>query len=1169
METAESANIWQIVNELQDDPEVEYAEPVFLGEIEAEPNDALYSLQHYLPQILAPEAWDIGYGDSTVIVGIIDTGVDWDHEDLVDVIWSNEDEVLDGTDTDGNGYVDDIRGWDFVRDVSDIVWPGEDGEDQDNDPMDFDGHGTGVSGVVAAQTNNNLGVASVASGARIMPLRCGLHTSDGGGIVPSEWCAEAYIYAADNGAHITNQSSQNHGQLIVDAALYATRNGVLVIESAGNSDLEPEPSALGSQSWVMSVAAVNKFDQIAFYSGAGEFVDISAPGGEWQVINDPNNGLLNTALYPSDFYGGERYYNWQGTSFAAPLTASVAALVKSHNPGMTVVDLFSRIVGTADDIDGLNPGFEGLLGSGRVNVYRALTEEVHAEPEFTIVKSEILEDEGGNGNGKLDPGEDATLRLTLKNWQEASGITAILGADSEWPITISSGVATPEDLSVVSETEIDFQISCALDALPRAVNLNLDISGSGFNESVPFQISISPQVLVIADFEGGSGSYLDFTEFYIAALNASNISFDYIHHADAEISYDFLNNYQIVIWGCEWSFPSLDVTDRAALEQFLDNGGSLFLSGQDIGWDLNESDDNIDVSFFNDYLKSTYLADNAGTNLISGIEEDPISDGLELSFYQKRRASTQQFPDIIEPRETAQSTLNYNASSSGGITYSGDYRLVFFSFAGFEAIDVRDDREIIMARVIDFLDGIDIDHEPMKDTEDTEGDYTFKLSATADNDTISNVELHWSTDGVLPYTVVTMADSGNNTYEASIAALEGGMTVNYFIYVETESATYAFSEEFSFNIGPDMVAPTLELTNPYITSTINVNGPAPYEFIFKIDDNLGIDTTSARLFFSVNEGSLDSTALSHFEKDKFTGTFSFEEALLIGDEISYYAQVVDRSVNQNLGKTDTYTITIDTFQVIDDFEDGDWRWDLGLGWGIDDSDQNSGEFSIADSPDGASYEDNAKNSLTFGFPFNLSNFLFAQLDFYLKAALIPGDSLFVEVSTDYGETWNSVWYFARSSFSFRLQSIDLSAFTGEGMDDVQIRFTLSSDDEGVGNGVSIDDISIIVSELPLAIEDSDITLPLTYDLKQNYPNPFNPSTTIQYSIPKTEQVELIIYTITGEKVKTMVSDKVEAGHHSIQWNGDNDQGRSVASGVYIYRIKTKGFTRSMKMLFLK
>jgi len=240
METSESADIWQIVNDLQKDPAVEYAEPVYMNKMDAIPNDSLYSFLHFLPQVSAPEAWDIGYGSSDVVIGIIDTGVDWDHEDLVDVIWSNEDETLDGTDSDDNGYIDDIRGWDFVTGVSGDepgdAAPFEDGEDPDNDPMDVNGHGTHVAGLAAANTNNNVGIASVSSGPRVMPLRIGYLSNDGNGYGSSIWMADAHIYAADNGAHITNLSYSNSGQVLRDAALYAIPQGVLVVCSGGNTD---------------------------------------------------------------------------------------------------------------------------------------------------------------------------------------------------------------------------------------------------------------------------------------------------------------------------------------------------------------------------------------------------------------------------------------------------------------------------------------------------------------------------------------------------------------------------------------------------------------------------------------------------------------------------------------------------------------------------------------------------------------------------------------------------------------------------------------------------------------------------------------------------------------------------------------------------------------------
>lgn len=1183
MEIAESADIWQIVNELNRDPEVEYAEPVYINEIDVDPNDPLYSTQYHLPQVFAPEAWDIDFGDSTVIIGIIDTGVDWDHEDLVEVIWTNEDEVLDGTDTDGNGYIDDIRGWDFVTGVSGDgdteAHPEEDSEDPDSDPMDFDGHGTHVSGLAAAHTNNSVGVASVSSGARIMPLRCGYHANNDFGYVPSSFAADAYIYAADNGAHITNQSSGNSGQLIIDAAYYAFLNGVLIIESAGNGN-DITPSALGSQPWVISVASVNSEDVKASYSSYGPYVKISAPGGDFSTGN--HQGLLSTVVHPSEFFSGNQYVQFQGTSMAAPVVASVAGLVKSHEPSLSSFDLFTRLVGTADNIDALNPQYTGSLGSGRVNAYRALTEVVNSEPEFVVVGSQIAE-VSGNDDGFLDPGEQVTLTLTLRNiWQNATNVMVDISAEGDWPITVESGTASLGSVGGILDTEnweaqASFDISCAADALPLSQTITVNISGDGFSNEVVYYLPVSPKVLLVADFQNTAGEPLDFSPLFQESFISNGISHDLVYHAETTVDFDLLSRYPIVVWGCEWTFPSLDAADRTALQAYLDNGGALFLSGQDIAWDLGATDSELNEYydsngasevFLNAYLKSDYIADVAGFSDISGIENDPISDEINVNFYQLLRSSTSQYPEVIAPLETATSVFNYFDGRSGAIRYQGDYRLVYFGFAGFEGITDESIRDILMSRIINYLDGIEILHNRLRDTEQTTGEYTFNITAYADDDSITKAELYWSSDGSIPYNKVAMSDSGNHKYETSIAALETGSTVNYFIYVETETGTYAFTEEYTFNIGPDSEAPTVELTNPYITQTINAYGPAPYEFIVKIDDNLGIDTSSVQIFFSVNESNMDSSSLSYLEKDKFGGTFSFDEALSIGDQVDYFAQVRDVSSNKNVGTSETHSFQIDTFQVIDDFEDGDWRWDLGEGWEITDSDKHSGEFSITDSPTG-NYENNTSNPLTFGFPFNLSIFHFAQLEFWMKNSLLAGDSLLVEISTNNGQNWNLAEGYTLSAFSFRLKSIDLSAYTGVGNENVQIRFRLTSDADGQANGIWIDDISFKVSERPLALEERETLVPLTYSLKQNYPNPFNPSTTIQYSIPKTEQVDLTIYTITGEKVKTLVSDKVEAGYHDVQWSGLNDRGISVASGVYIYRIKTKGFNKAVKMLFLK
>ncbi|MDZ7764851.1 MAG: S8 family serine peptidase [Melioribacteraceae bacterium] len=247
-QVSKATDIFSLANRLSKDPNVEYAEPVYINRADAEPNDPMYSSQQHLPQVSAPQAWDDQFGDSSVIIAVIDSGVDWDHEDLAGVIWSNDDEVLDGTDTDGNGYIDDIRGWDFVdgregNGDTDAV-PDEDGTDPDNDPMDFGGHGSHVAGISAAHTNNSVGIASVSSGASVMPLRIGWQANDGNGYGNSSFMAQAFIYAADNGAHVANLSYGNSGQTIIEGAFYAFLNGVLVIESAGNSNNQ-NPSALG------------------------------------------------------------------------------------------------------------------------------------------------------------------------------------------------------------------------------------------------------------------------------------------------------------------------------------------------------------------------------------------------------------------------------------------------------------------------------------------------------------------------------------------------------------------------------------------------------------------------------------------------------------------------------------------------------------------------------------------------------------------------------------------------------------------------------------------------------------------------------------------------------------------------------------------------------------
>ncbi|MEH0861081.1 S8 family peptidase [Halobacteriovorax sp. DPLXC-1] len=264
------------------------------------------------------------FGFSTgapVIVAVVDTGVDYNHEDLKDVMWINEDEIPgNGIDDDGNGYIDDIHGINTLeRDSS--------GE-ATSDIMDKHSHGTHVSGTIAAKQNNGKGIAGVASNVRIM----GLRTVPSRGDETDVDVAESFLYAARNGARIINCSfgkSHNEGGDLVKETIdhIAKVYNVLVVTSAGNSSKDIDryltyPASFDSEGMIV-IASSTKYGRFSYFSNYGvENVDLSSPG---------------SSIYSTT--PGNRYGNMSGTSMAAPNASGVAAEVLSRNPSLTAVEL--------------------------------------------------------------------------------------------------------------------------------------------------------------------------------------------------------------------------------------------------------------------------------------------------------------------------------------------------------------------------------------------------------------------------------------------------------------------------------------------------------------------------------------------------------------------------------------------------------------------------------------------------------------------------------------------------------------------------------------------------------------------------------------------------------------------------------------------------------------
>jgi outer membrane protein assembly factor BamB/subtilisin family serine protease len=414
----------EVAAEYAKDPNVEYAEVIDIVSVEAVyPNDTYFYSQWGLNygnghDIDAPEAWDYCRGTTEVVVAVIDTGVDWHHPDLGGTgpdyidgnIWVNWPEYYGtpGVDDDGNGYIDDIRGWDFVDGVSGAT--GEDTMEADNDPSDFHGHGTHCSGIIGAIANNGIGVSGVNWRVKVMPLRTGWVAPGGGGYLRLDWCAEAIYYAASKEATAVSCSwtSANSGG-IAAAVTYATQEGTLVVVAGGNANSEV-PYYLGSRGDCIDVAATDWTDKRAGFSNYGSWVDVSAPG------------VTIYSTYFDRSTGNHTYVYMSGTSMATPFVAGLAGLIKSFKPSLTGEEIRSTIINCTNNIDPINLGFEGKLGEGRINAFLSMLEVTGESSGTGRVTS--------NPND-VPPGSTGNITFTLQG--------KLTTPINKWEISIPSG----------------------------------------------------------------------------------------------------------------------------------------------------------------------------------------------------------------------------------------------------------------------------------------------------------------------------------------------------------------------------------------------------------------------------------------------------------------------------------------------------------------------------------------------------------------------------------------------------------------------------------------------------------------------------------------------------------------------------------------------------------
>jgi len=343
------------------------------------PNDPLFSQQWYLQPINIKTAWskqlllrEQERSSQRSVIAILDTGVDTNHPDLQGKVWRNTDEIPgDGIDNDGNGYVDDYLGWDFVE--------------SDNDPRpsltpgynsDAVSHGTLVAGVAAASVHNAEGIAGVSWFSDIMPLR--VLDSTGSGDVSD--VVAAINYAVNNGADVINMSfvGDKFSESLFTAIRRAYQQGVVVVAAAGNTDpqvnginLDVTPSypvcydGTNGENYVIGVASVGRTLQKSSFSNFGKCIDVVAPG----------EGFVSTGFYSSepaftDLYSG----TWSGTSLSAPLVSGLVGMLRSIRPGLRVDDIIAVIRQSAQPVDQYNSAYSGKLGTGIIDAAAAFQE---------------------------------------------------------------------------------------------------------------------------------------------------------------------------------------------------------------------------------------------------------------------------------------------------------------------------------------------------------------------------------------------------------------------------------------------------------------------------------------------------------------------------------------------------------------------------------------------------------------------------------------------------------------------------------------------------------------------------------------------------------------------------------------------------------------------------